>query len=179
MGTDINIDVRVATAEDAPAACGVLRRSIMECCVQDHQGRPAILESWLGNKSPDTVARWFTLPANFAVVAEQGGVLVGVALLTQAGKVPLCYVVPEALHAGVGKALLQRIEDQARQWNIAVLRLHSTASARAFFARNGYTSDGKEKSCYGLECDFFWKKLDAVPPGQDQPRKRYCGCGAP
>jgi GNAT superfamily N-acetyltransferase len=170
-------DIRIATADDAAGACAVLRRSITECCVQDHQGQSAVLASWLGNKTPETVAGWFASPSNFAVVAERDGKLVGVALLNQAGKIPLCYVLPEALHAGVGKALLAALEAQARRWDIGVLRLHSTPSAGAFFARNGYTSDGKDKSCYGLECDFFWKKLDAEPAPAATGRKRFCNCG--
>lgn len=173
----MGIEIRTAGPEDAGLACGVLRRSITECCVQDHGAQPAILQSWLGNKTPDNVASWIASPSNHTLVALKDGELVGIALLTQAGKVSLCHLVPEALHLGIGKAMLQAIEQQARVWGISVLRLHSTATARDFYARNGYILAGKEKSCYGVECDFFWKKLNAEP-GENVSARKFCNCSA-
>ncbi len=171
-------EIRTAGPEDAADACQVLRRSITECCAPDHHGDPAILHSWLGNKTPDNVAGWIASPSNHMLVAVSDGALVGVSLLTQAGKLSLCYLVPEALHAGIGKAMLGALEQQARVWGIGVLRLHGTASGRAFFARNGYVLAGKEKSCYGVECDFFWKKLNAPVSDETQQTARFCNCGA-
>lgn len=172
----MGIEIRIAGPDDAHAACDVLRRSISECCIQDHHNKPEVLQAWLGNKNPPNVAGWFASPANFALVAERDGVVVGVSLLTQAGKLSLCYLLPEALHSGIGKAMLQAVEAQARVWGIKVIKLHSTASARDFYARNGYIQAGKEKSCYGVECDFFWKQLDAVDCADAGARKRFCSC---
>jgi len=45
--------VRTATPEDAEAACAVIRRSIVECCIEDHHGDSALLAAWLANKTPD------------------------------------------------------------------------------------------------------------------------------
>jgi hypothetical protein len=56
------MEIRDAVAEDAPAACQVLRRSISELCVADHGNDPAILAKWLLNKTPDIVASWIALP---------------------------------------------------------------------------------------------------------------------
>lgn len=171
-------EIRLAGPEDATDACRVLRRSIVECCALDHRNDPSVLQAWLGNKTPDNVASWISSPSNYMLVAIRDGELVGVSLLTQAGKLSLCYLVPEAMHAGIGKAMLQGLEAQARTWGVSVLRLHGTASGRDFFARNGYVLAGKEKSCYGVECDFFWKKLNA-PAGDDkQQSARFCNCGA-
>ena len=174
----MSIDIRTAVPADASAACTVLRRSITECCGQDHAHQPEILQSWLGNKTPENVAGWIASPTNHTVVALRDGELVGVSLLTQAGKLSLCYVVPEALHAGIGTAMLAAVESQARSWGISVLRLHSTASARDFYARHGYILAGKEKSCYGLECDFFWKELKPEPGAEATGSKRFCNCSA-
>jgi len=107
----MGIEIRIAAPEDAFAACDVLRRSITECCVQDHRNQAETLQAWLGNKTPENVCNWFTSPSNFSLVAERDGVVVGVALLTQAGKLSLCYVLPEVLHQGIGKAMLHGIED--------------------------------------------------------------------
>jgi GNAT superfamily N-acetyltransferase len=174
----MGIEIRIAGPDDAAAACHVLRRSITECCGADHGGQPQVLANWLGNKTADNVASWIASPSNFTLVALRDGELVGVALLTQAGKLSLCYVLPEALHAGIGKALLLGVEEQARSWGISVLRLHSTAAGRDFYARNGYVLAGKEKSCYGVECDFFWKKLNVAANDAGSTKKRFCNCSA-
>jgi GNAT superfamily N-acetyltransferase len=168
--------IRTAAPEDALAACGVLRRSILECCQQDHHNDRTVLEAWLGNKTPHNVGNWMASPSNHMLVAERDGELVGVALLTQAGKLSLCYVLPEAQHSGVGKALLAGAEAKALEWGIGVLSLKSTSAACGFYARNGFTNAGKEKTCYGLECDFFWKKLNAAPGADSASSKRFCGC---
>lgn len=174
----MGIEIRLAKPDDAANACHVLRRSITECCGADHRDQPEVLQNWLGNKTADNVASWIVSPSNHTLVALREGELVGVALLTQAGKLSLCYVLPESLHLGIGKALLHAVESQARTWGISVLRLHSTTTAHDFYARNGYILGGKEKSCYGVECDFFWKKLNVA--GNDNPdqSKRFCNCSA-
>jgi GNAT superfamily N-acetyltransferase len=174
----MGIEIRTAEPDDARDACLVLRRSITECCTADHHDQSDILDGWLGNKTPDNVASWIASPSNYMLVALRDGELVGVALLTQAGKLSLCYLLPEVQHAGIGKAMLHAIETQARHWGISVLRLHGTASGRAFFARNGYVLAGKEKSCYGVECDFFWKKLNAAANEAESRSTRFCSCSA-
>lgn len=171
----MSIEIRIAVAEDAVAACHVLRRSITECCVEDHHHDPAILEAWLGNKTPDMVASWFASTRNFSIVAIEDGVLIGIALLTRAGKLSLCYLLPEALRHGAGKALLARIEAQAMEWGIKSLQLHSTATAAHFYASCGFIASGKVKSPYGVETIFFWKPLS---PGVDTRRARFCNCNA-
>ncbi|SFL58094.1 GNAT family N-acetyltransferase [Rugamonas rubra] len=174
----MSLEIRIAAATDASAACNVLRRSIEECCVSDHRNDPAILGAWLGNKNPATVASWFASPTNFSLVAVERGEVVGVALLTGAGKLALCYLLPEALRHGVGKALLQRMEQQACSWGVKALQLHSTASGEAFFASQGYVQAGKVRSPYGVETIFFWKQLDAVAGEPDGKRKRFCNCNS-
>ena len=61
--------VRTAVREDAIELCKVVRMSIEKLCVADHQGDKAILDQWLANKTPETVARWFTNPDNINLVA--------------------------------------------------------------------------------------------------------------
>jgi N-acetylglutamate synthase-like GNAT family acetyltransferase len=172
----MGIAIRKAASQDAPGACALLRRSIEECCVPDHRGQPAVLDNWLGNKTPQNVAAWFAAPTNYALVAERDGALVGLALLTQAGKVALCYVLPEAVRSGVGRALLAGLEAQAQCWNISKLYLQSPSSASAFFERHGYTNAGKEKTCYGLECDLLWKRLNQDHTAAGAARRRFCNC---
>ncbi len=178
----MSLEIRIAASGDAAAACNVLRRSIAECCVLDHNNDPAILGAWLGNKTPQMVASWFASPTNHSLVALQDGAVVGVALLTGAGKLALCYLLPEARGLGLGKMLLARMEDIARGWGVKALQLHSTATGEGFFARHGYTRAGQVRSPYGVETTFFWKQLggcDAPADGDEaKPRKRFCNCNS-
>jgi len=175
----MSLDIRIATPDDASAACDILRRSITECCVADHQNDATVLAAWLGNKTPDMVGSWFQSGTNFSIVGAEAGQLLGVALLTRAGKVALCYLAPAARRRGIGTALMLRLEEQARLWSIKTLQLHSTADAEAFFAARGYVASGRVRSPYGVDTVFLWKELDAsaaAAAAADPKRKRFCKC---
>lgn len=107
----MNVNTRKATTEDAQAACIVLRRSITECCVEDHHNNPELLAAWLQNKTPENVSAWFASNENFSVVAVSGEQVVGVGLLTKNGNLALCYALPEVRFTGVGKRYFV-------QWNL-------------------------------------------------------------
>lgn len=178
----MSLEIRIAAVGDAAAACHVLRRSIAECCVLDHNNDPAILGAWLGNKTPQMVASWFQSSTNHSLVALRDDTVVGVALLTGAGKLALCYLEPEARGLGMGRALLARMEEIAGGWGVKALQLHSTATGAGFFERLGYTRAGQVRSPYGVDTTFFWKQLDggAAPEAGDdaKPRKRFCNCNS-
>ncbi len=84
--------------------------------------------------------------------------MVGFALLTQ-DKLALCYVVPQALHQGVGRALLLAAEAGARQACIAALVLESTRTAEAFYRRHGYEPAGAVQAWAGLQAQPMCKRL--------------------
>ncbi|MES2258605.1 MAG: GNAT family N-acetyltransferase [Pseudomonadota bacterium] len=178
----MSLEIRIAVPDDAFAACNVLRRSIVECCVLDHRNDETILAAWLGNKTPQMVASWFESPTNHSLVAVADGEVVGVSLLTGAGKLALCYLLPEARHQGAGKAMLAKMEETACNWGVKALQLHSTATGEAFFAGQGYIRSGQVRSPYGVDTIFFWKQLDsgsASPDGAaDGKRKRFCNCNS-
>jgi hypothetical protein len=59
-----NVTIRDAAPGDAVAASAVLRESISRLCVADHGNDPAILNAWLANKQPETVAAWVVQKGN-------------------------------------------------------------------------------------------------------------------
>jgi GNAT superfamily N-acetyltransferase len=156
----MNLIVRQATPEDAEAASVALRRSITECCQEDHKGDVAILDAWLANKTAENVRRWFQSPG-FAVVAERDGVIVGTAMLTERGVLALCYLVPEARFCGAGKAMLRVVEEEARSRKIGVIELGSTRTAHQFYRRNGYSDTGADESAFGLTAIGMRKTIKA------------------
>ncbi len=145
-------------ADAAEAACTVTRQSITHCCVLDHANDAAILTAWLANKTPENLAAWMAVPGAAAWGAYRGETMVGFALRAQA-TVALCYVVPEALHQGVGRALLPRIEAEAREVGFATLDLESTRTAEPFYRRHGYVPHGGVQTWAGLQAQPMRKRL--------------------
>jgi GNAT superfamily N-acetyltransferase len=168
----MKIEIRVAKVGDAASACNVLCRSISECCTEDHRNDAAILAAWLDNKTPETVEAWFLSPSHFSLVATVDEKVVGVAMLTRAGKIVLCYVSPETRFTGIGKALLLALEKQAAEWGLRSVQVVSTITAKAFYLRNGFILGGTRKSAFGIDALSFSKGL-----GASYPKKGSCGCG--
>ncbi len=171
----MKIEIRVAKPSDAVAACTVLRRSIADCCVEDHRHDAAVLSAWLGNKVPENIAAWFSSEANFSLIAVAGTEVVGVALLTRAGKISLCYLIPEVRFTGAGKALLQAIESKAIEWGLPLLRVSSTVTAEQFYLRHGYVSAGLGKAVYGIDTISFWKRLNTDISADTDVQNGACG----
>jgi GNAT superfamily N-acetyltransferase len=130
------MNIRRARIEDAAEACVVLRRSIAELCHLDHGGDEKHLAKWLSNKTVDNVARWIGQTNLF--VAEEAGRIIGVAAITDSGKVTLNYVAPTARFRGVSKALMLRLEETARALGVLECRLESSQTALRFYQALGY-----------------------------------------
>jgi putative acetyltransferase len=152
-------EIRSARLGDAASACVLLRRSITECCAEDHRNDAGVLSAWLGNKTTETVAAWFLSPANFSIVAILDGQLAGVAILTRSGKIALCHVAPEARFQGVGTAMLQALEERAMEWRLPSLGVVSTKLAQSFYRRHGYTPSGISACIFSKEAAVLSKRL--------------------
>lgn len=163
--------IRPATSGDAEATCRVLRRSITECCRDDHRDDPALLAGWLENKTPENLRAWIQ-SRGYTVVAEHHGEIVGVAMLGGNGKVTLCYLLPEVRFQGFGRLLLTALEVEALARGVTVLRLESTKTALSFYQRNGYSETGGVHSEFGLTAHRLEKVLGGaalpVQPPRDQ-----------
>ena len=155
--------IRNATTADAEAACSVLRRSITECCGEDHHNDPELLAVWLKNKTPENVAAWFAAKENFSVVVISGEQVIGVGLLTEKGELALCYTLPEARFTGVGKALLRAMESHAVHVGLTELHLNSTATAKTFYLRNGFMQSSPPEVEVGIQAFPLTKRLDTNP----------------
>ena len=150
---------RAAETCDAQAAVAVLRRSIIELCVADHQNDPATLEKWLENKTVEHFHAWLANERNACVITESGAKLNGVGMIGRNGEILLCYVLPEAQGRGFGRAILGALEERAAAWRLQKLRLASTMMARAFYEKHGYVSAGDDRACgIGLASCYPYEK---------------------
>lgn len=152
------MEIRDAVAEDVPAACQVLRRSITELCVADHGNDPAILTRWLSNKTPEIVASWIASPNSSLLVAVEHGMILAVGSVTNAGEVTLNYVSPDAKFRGVSRALLRALEARAIERGNARCTLTSTETARRFYRANGYVEDGHLAGKFGTRASYRMSK---------------------
>jgi GNAT superfamily N-acetyltransferase len=161
----MDISVRPATADDAVAACAAMRRSIAECCSLDHHNDSAVVDAWLRNKTADNTKALIEAPENFCVVAVVDGSITGFGM-ARAGKVLLCYAVPEVHQRGVGKSMLQAMEAHAIGGGAITMRLESTRTALAFYTRNGYVPVGAAVNIFGMEGQPMAKSLPARAPAR-------------
>lgn len=139
--------IRKATTDDAESASLVLRRSIIELCGRDHENDPAVLQSWLANKTPEKFQEWARATEDFCCVAStEDGAILGIAYLSKAGEIKLNYVSPDARFQGVSSALVAAIEAEAERWGLIRLTLSSTATAHRFYLERGFKDMGEPET---------------------------------
>lgn len=133
------IAIRRATLDDVAAMSAVLIASITELCVADHQNNPEALASWLANKSPAGVAKWFANPANTLLVAERDGEIAAVGAYSSERRIILNYVSPRHRFMGVSKAMLAALEAGLGPGEAT---LDSSETARRFYRDAGWEESG-------------------------------------
>jgi hypothetical protein len=133
------ISIRPARLADVPAMSAVLIASITDLCAADHRNNPEALASWLANKTPEGVARWFDTPGSHLLVAERNGEIAAVGSYSDARMILLNYVSPRHRFAGVSRAMLTAMETAL---GAGEARLDSTQTALAFYRAAGWVESG-------------------------------------
>ncbi|WP_174502006.1 GNAT family N-acetyltransferase [Acidiphilium sp. C61] len=110
----INPQCRRAEISEAAEIAQLLRSSIIELCVADHENREAPLQAWLANKTAANVETWICNPANIMLVAIIERRIGGVGCLRANGRVILNYVSPLYRFKGVSKAVLEALEQHGQ-----------------------------------------------------------------
>jgi GNAT superfamily N-acetyltransferase len=154
--------LRPAIPADARDLCGVVRRSIVELCVEDHRNDPAVLRAWLRNKRSETAEAWITHDRNRCIVAEIDGRIGAAGCVTVDGAITLNYVAPPWRFQGVSSALVDRLEAIAREYGNPACTLFSTRTARRFYLARGYADNGPEGIRFGLRIYPMRKLLAAA-----------------
>jgi GNAT superfamily N-acetyltransferase len=139
--------VRPGTEADAEQAALVLRRSIIELCIRDHGNDPALLASWLANKTPEKFREWVRAADSLCLVVVAGDdTILGVALMSKAGEIRLNYVSPDARFQGVSTALIGALETAATKLGVHRLSLKSTTTAHPFYLARGFQDAGQPQT---------------------------------
>ncbi len=150
--------IRRARRDDAAKACMVMRRSIAELCMSDHHGDPAILDAWLGNKTPAIVEGWIADPGNVVLVAVEGDTILAVGAVRTDGEITLNYVSPDARFRGVSRTLLAGLEAAAKDVGNTTCRLTSTETAHRFYLSCGYMDCGQPEGRFGTTSSYPMQK---------------------
>ncbi len=151
--------IRDAAPADAPKACDVLRASITELCVADHNQDPDILERWLASKTPENVATWADNVGRSLLIAVEDDAVLAVGGVTDEGEITLNYVAPEARFRGVSAALLRAIEARALARGASRVTLLSTETAHRFYLARGYKDAGLPQRKFGTTSSYPMAKM--------------------
>jgi GNAT superfamily N-acetyltransferase len=126
---------RRATQDDLREVAVVHKVSILDLCAAHYSA--VELSLWTDALRPDGYAALLT-GREFLVAEEEGRVLgFGVLDLGQS-LINATYVSPEAVRRGIGRRLVEAMEDAARQGGVSRLHLNSTLNAVPFYERLGY-----------------------------------------
>jgi hypothetical protein len=135
--------------DEATEACAVIRQSIEELCLADHDGAPSVLGPWLANKTPETVRGWIESNPSGVIGAVSLDGIGGVGGLLPGGKISLNYVAPWARFRGVSKGLVRDLEARAAAQGEAYCSLISTLTAHTFYLALGYEDVGEPVCSFG------------------------------
>ena len=141
--------IRQATPADAALICEVLRASITELCIADHNRDPEILGRWLSSKTLENVAKWADNPGRSLLVAVEDGAILAVGGVKDDGEITLNYVSPKARFRGVSAALLKALEARAVERGAVEITLLSTETAHRFYLSRGYRDMGPSLGKFG------------------------------
>ena len=144
------ISMRVANLGDALSVCNVLRTSITELCGDDHSEKPALLASWLANKTEETITKWIVQPRSKFLVALENEAIIGVGAALDIGEITLLYVSPTARFRGVSKTILIELENHLHGIGLHEVFLYSTRTAHRFYLSMGYCDIGESQIDGGL-----------------------------
>jgi len=163
--------IRPGSESDIPAIHRVHSAAIRGLCAGAYS--PHLIEAWASNSDLNRYRRMFISSARCLVAVADGEVCGFGSLELPRARLASLFVQPEYAGIGLGRLLLQALEQLAVEAGITTLNVQSSLNAREFYARHGYrlckmsthcTSNGLEMDCAEMD-----KLLIAAPgPGASQ-----------
>jgi GNAT superfamily N-acetyltransferase len=146
--------IRKANAEDAAAAWEIRRGAIL-CHCQGHYPAEK-LAKWTDGQFDEGFVRFVV--EELYVAVEDGQVVATGMIDCGTGRVDAVFVRPDRMRQGVGRQMMELLEDLARDAGLAELSLDATLNAAPFYRRHGFV--GETVSLYQSPRGFT---LDCVP----------------
>lgn len=134
--------VRRFSSSDAQSCCDVINS-----CVPSMKGLNQAARFYLLTKNvpADFIV---DIGASYALVAELHRQIVAVGAL-DGDMIRRVYVCPDVQGKGVGQAMMEALEDEARRCGVATVRVEVAPSAIEFYEKMGYVSQGVTRSEVG------------------------------
>ena len=105
---------------------------------------PEEIQAWAVPRKPESYAE--AIRSKEFVVAEDGGAIVGFGVLNQeTAEVEAVYVIPGAGRRGIGREILQKLEEKASALGLKALRLNASLNAAPFYEKAGYVAQARSK----------------------------------
>ena len=142
----MNIKIRPATTEDRQALWQVHIQAIRQTAKSHYDA--AQIEAWAGRLTPEGYA---PNPDVFFVAEAEGNVVGFAELNLERGEIEAVFVAPDCGRRGVGRRLLQTLEDLAAQRGLTHLTLDASLNAVAFYERMGYRQKEPTVQRYGKD----------------------------
>ncbi len=132
-----NICIREAQKGDALSVIKVHYDSVHHVASKDYSSE--ILDEWSPPVSEERIQKFLNNGADVKLVAEIDGDVVGFGeLFTYQNQLGAVYVASRAVGQGVGRALIECLEDKAKQMNVPYLQMESSITAFPFYQKLGY-----------------------------------------
>lgn len=130
--------IRLVKIKDANQGILVLRSSIIELCEKDHHSNMDQIKDWLANKTTDIWCNWVTSDKFSLFITELDEVIAGVSMISLNGVILLNYVSPDYRFKDVSKAMLNHMEEFAKNIGILVCTFQITYTYKDFYIFAGY-----------------------------------------
>ena len=160
----MNVVLRPIIPEDARGALEVHHSAVRVIAASDYSTE--VVEQWARMPITDeAVARFNANPEDeLRFVAELHGKIVGfAAIVVLKDELRACYVAPSVARQGVGRVLIEQLEQTARERGLRELQLDSSVTAHAFYTAMGYETVAWGEHVLGsgvsMPCVFMRKTL--------------------
>jgi putative acetyltransferase len=133
-----NITIRPLGPQDAEKFLELHHAAVHNTANADYA--PDVLDAWSGPVNAARIERYKkTADEEIRIGAFDGGIMAGLGVLApQAGELRACYVHPNYGRMGVGKRLVDALEQIASGMGLGSLTLDSSITAEKFYAALGY-----------------------------------------
>lgn len=150
----------------------IIERSVRELCFVDHGGDEDTIRAWVRD------AQKTLNEADYAIGVRDDHLLLGVGAIENTGQIVINYVAPEGVGYGIGAVMIEHLEHYARGFGVGWLTVVSTAAARHFYRKHGYTEFSPPESGNGVSWNHqMGKKMPACTMCDGTGLKDYAGFG--
>jgi putative acetyltransferase len=141
MTMNAEVRLRRAKAEDAEGMAAVHHSAVHHAGAEAYP--PDVLEHWSGPLNRERIADWHQRIVDtneLFMVAESEGVILGFgSIQIDSSRLRGTYVKPDHARTGIGRDLLESLEQLAISTDLDRLQVDSSLNASNFYAAHGYT----------------------------------------